>query len=158
MELCSPATSLKVGPWELRSISIIGLTLKTGLNLSSNEPKTIALEDDDPEAMRILCLLLHVNRRAVPSRLRSHELLELARLTDKYDCAGSVKLACHFWISRTGNRSDVTLVMLIEAAYLCDDAVSFRALGKRYVLEYNGSPWHPYSSQDNMLPKLVFGW
>lgn len=64
-----------------------------GQKLSSNRPTEVALPEDDPDAMEILCNIIHLHNDIVPDRLEAKELLVMGQLVDKYGLRRVVHLA-----------------------------------------------------------------
>lgn len=70
-----------------------------GTSTESGDSRTVALPDDNPTAMGILCHILHFQYDQVP--IPSFTVLEsLAILVDKYDCSRAVKPLASSWIQR----------------------------------------------------------
>ena len=57
----------------------------------------IPFPEDDPVAMVILCQILHLRNEEVPNDLTINQLLHVALLVDKYDCAKPVKPSAECW-------------------------------------------------------------
>ena len=59
---------------------------ETELNNSSTSTLEVALPDDDPESISLMCHILHTRNNSVPNYLKLSKILDLARVVDKYDC------------------------------------------------------------------------
>lgn len=109
-----------------------------GESLSGSSPKKIKLVDDNPEAMRLLCNILHMQNDKLPHTLSSEQLIDIALLVDKYDCSRAVKLASSVWLQRaeaqltTGTLEE--RLSAVAAAYLLDEPVAFRRITSSIVL------------------------
>ncbi|KAK5128364.1 hypothetical protein LTR85_003032 [Meristemomyces frigidus] len=70
---------------------------KEGREITCSGMAEVSLPDDDPEMMLILCQILHLRHDAVPRTLKPLQLLKLAELCDKYDCAIAIKPSAGEW-------------------------------------------------------------
>lgn len=61
------------------------------------EPYRLVLEDDNPEALAVILLALHCQNKLVPPTISFQNLLDLAIICDKYDCAAGVSLWTDIW-------------------------------------------------------------
>lgn len=122
--LGSDRVHLRVASRCLRSASTVfdamfGPDWSEGQNLSSESPKHIYLDEDDPEAMNTACLVLHRSNNATPRLPKPWGVLQVAILTDKYQLNVALKYAATF---RLSTRSDITnmkdKMYLLAAAFL----------------------------------------
>ena len=121
---------------------------------NAQNPKEIALFDDDITALGRLCRLLH-HQDDIPAApydenslaASAQELLALTVLADKYGCIGSVRLCGAYTlfssssISALFNTSTETLVRYIAAAYMLEDSRHFALFTRRMVMDFR----EPYS-------------
>lgn len=66
--------------------------------VSKESPGRIPLPDDDPEALKLLCEVIHFSRN-VPQTVDIPELLDFAVIVDKYDAADVVRHSSIVWVS-----------------------------------------------------------
>ncbi|KAK7177376.1 hypothetical protein PSPO01_16576 [Paraphaeosphaeria sporulosa] len=111
---------------------------KEGRNLlSRDEPVDVHLPEDDPEALRLICAVIHHRNEAVPRNLSPIEVFRVAVAADKYDCVGVLKFASETWLwLREMNAQD--MAFLTTAAYILGNAEAFKELTKALVLSYDG--------------------
>lgn len=143
---------LVVGPNETRirvsSRSMIGASKpfsamfspdwKEGRNLlSQDEPVDVHLPEDDPQALKLICALIHHRNEAVPRKLSPVEVFRVAVAADKYDCVSVLKFASETWLRlREMNAQD--MAFLTTAAYILRNTEAFKELTKALVLSYEG--------------------
>lgn len=94
---------------------------------TGSSPGRLLLPDDDHEAMKLLCLVLHSRNDKLAHFLGPCELRAFAIVADKYDCLMAVKLAAEFWLSRMDFLSLDTPAQrsVLYAVYLFDNAKYF---------------------------------
>jgi hypothetical protein len=115
---------------------------------SAQDPKEIALHDDDVAAMVRLCRLLHHQEgtSVAPHDKTSlaagaQELLDLMVSADKYGCISSIRLAGGYMLFNAASlpiypdTSMQTNLRLIAAAYLLEDSRHFALFTRRMVLD-----------------------
>jgi hypothetical protein len=125
-----------------------------------------SLPDDDPGTMTILCKFLHYQNEPFPGLVLSPSistLRNLAIMSDKYNCVGSVGFLTDAWIDRLETletkASDDELFRLVESAYILDHAFLFERVTKRILMNDLGGildrmiGW----SADEILPIKVYG-
>jgi len=130
---------------------------------SAQNPKEIALFDDDIAALVRLCRLIHHqdDMPAAPHDKTSlaagaEELLALTTLADKYGCIGSVRLIGAYTLFSSASVSDPvdtsmeTLLRFIAAAYMLEDSRHFALFTRRMVMDFE----EPYSRVAN-FPDLT---
>lgn len=135
-----------------------------GQNLSPLEPKEVPLPEDDHEHMLVLCNAFHLKNEVLESTPTTSDMLNLAVLIDKYDCAEAVRFISKAWLlgwkktyhqpwRKTYYQQDVE--RLVAAAYLMRDQEQFRVYTKVLVVWHESSlgllrmgnviPFHIYS-------------
>ena len=143
---------LVVGPKEARirvsSRSMIGASKpfsamfgpdwKEGTELlSQDEPLDVHLPEDDPEALKLICAVIHHRNEVVPRDLSPVDVFAVAVAADKYDCVSVLKFASETWLRlREMNAQD--MAFLTTAAYILRNAEAFKELTKALVLSYDG--------------------
>ena len=102
--LVAGSTCLRASSHVLRLASpVFGAMLEPGRflegqsNRDSDNPATVKLEDDDPEALAMLCDMLHFKTVQFTSPIEL--LVAFTNLCDKYQCAPSVKCHIACWLS-----------------------------------------------------------
>ena len=106
--------------------------------------RLIELHDDDPEALDIMCCLLH-HEPAPPSPFGIERLEKMAIIVDKYDCVR----AMHYWAKleiMAVRRSTKEPCRLLWPAYVFEEAQFFNNLTKFLVLHL------PYVHFGEFLP------
>lgn len=78
---------------------------KLSENSSSSSPTEIELPDDDPEAMLLVCAILHGKVLQLQCQPSSRQLLKAAMHAEKYDCIAAVTPVMVLWVPR---KSDFT--------------------------------------------------
>jgi len=69
-----------------------------GQALSSTNPREIALPDDSPTSMLLLCQIIHMKTSDIPRQLELNALADFAILCDKYDCVDAVRAWSRVWV------------------------------------------------------------
>lgn len=64
---------------------------------ANTDPYRLTLEDDNPEALGVILLALHCQNTLVPKTVTFQNLVDLAIICDKYDCAAGVSLWVDIW-------------------------------------------------------------
>lgn len=116
----------------------------------------IALPEDDATAMLSLCQLLHYQIDMVDPYPDATDLLALATICDKYDCAHAIRYASHIWLSQLVDSADLgSLNSLLVASYLFDCAVMFTKATCRLLEGWTG-PFKDFV-RDLSIPESVYG-
>jgi hypothetical protein len=116
---------------------------------SAQDPKEVAMVDDDLAAMTTLCRLLH-HQRSLPEDLHdqgslephARELLKLAVLADKYDCTGSIQMAVGYLFfdlaasSKPGEMPMAALLYLTAASFVMEDRRHFALFTRRLMMDH----------------------
>lgn len=98
---------------------------------------TVPLPEDDSEALRLVCAVLHHRNEVVPQTLAPADILRVAIAADKYDCVGALTFASGVWL-RFRKLEAQDLMLLTAAAYLFRNAEAFKQITKALVLDYDG--------------------
>lgn len=64
------------------------------------------------------------------------QIQSFAVLVHKYDCSIATRAASYLWISRIDTTELGTLLQMTSAAFLLEDAISFRILTKKIVSDH----------------------
>ncbi|KAH6972716.1 hypothetical protein BKA56DRAFT_526386 [Ilyonectria sp. MPI-CAGE-AT-0026] len=128
-------TRLRVHSQCLRSASkvfsaMFGPHWNEGQEMSSQCPREVFLVEDNPDAMYVICSILHHCNTNVPEALVAEEVLQIAIAADKYDLSVALKFARAQWLKPRGDEDVVNMAYLMAAAFLFDDtdAVAARSL------------------------------
>ncbi|GIZ45915.1 hypothetical protein CKM354_000906100 [Cercospora kikuchii] len=124
LTMLSPAFRTMLGPDWLKDQSL--------LSISAAEPGKLALPDDDGEAMRLLFLILHNQNNLLPYLPMPRNLLDLAKVADKYRCLPATKIAFTLWFSRVLRAT--TQYEHLAAAYIVDDPGAFHQFSRSIIL------------------------
>jgi hypothetical protein len=110
-----------------------------GQELSQESPREVLLEEDDADALRTICCVIHHRNNDVPQALAPKEVLQIAIEADKYDLSVAFKYASAQWLKPRGNENMVNMGYLTVAAFLFGDMDTFLAHTLALILHYTGS-------------------
>lgn len=106
-------------------------------------PSRIDIHDDDPDAMTLLCRLLHHKYELDSEPLPDiTQLEELAILTDKYNCAELliIRHATNDWLMRLVRRNNLRAsANLLALSYYFKSHAAFRFITKRLFRDWRSS-------------------
>ncbi len=94
---------------------------------SPSNPLNLELPEDQPQALVVLCWLLHHTKKEMNTEHDGALLVELVRLADKYDCVHVVWRSCREWL-RSVDEEEATADELWKAAtvgFMVDDEQEF---------------------------------
>lgn len=115
---------------------------KEGLSVRAanpDNPTTIRLPDDDPEALTLLCVVAHYRGYNVPNTPSPDCLEQLAMLVDKYQCKEVVAFHGAIWLCRNlAGLSKEDLSQMLFFAYVLDLPREFLVISKQILLEHVG--------------------
>lgn len=113
---------------------------------SAEKPGEIELLEDDPEALKILCCLLHMQwEMAGLDTMSSRNILDVVIVADKYGAISAVypplMSRYHAIVAGPGYRlkgetKAVSNYELLAAMYMMDDRQNFRAMSQELVTGY----------------------
>ncbi|KAF7192359.1 hypothetical protein HII31_06391 [Pseudocercospora fuligena] len=115
---------------------------KALIGATAGAPCCLKLPEDDAEAMKLLCLVLH-NRNYTLSDCRSPSaFLNYAEVTDKYNCAKAVRLfsdACFHYFEKMGPAriSLQEYAMILQATVRLDNATRFTIFADVVIFHWN---------------------
>jgi len=100
------AVRLRVHSLLLQSASkvfnaMFGPNWSEGQGLSEESRRSICLEEDDPEALRIICCVIHHRNDVVSLTLPPKQVLQIAIAADKYDLAVALTFAASQWLRQS---------------------------------------------------------
>ncbi|KAK5169578.1 uncharacterized protein LTR77_005555 [Saxophila tyrrhenica] len=118
--------------------ALLSPQFKEGAELAGAGSVEIALPEDDPEAMAIMCKVLHLWGRndIEPRSLTTEQLLNVAVPPDKYGCTRAMRRAAEQWIKQLEKVVDHTkLHSLIAACFYFDHEPMWRLVSRAFVFE-----------------------
>lgn len=83
--------------------------------------------EDNVDALRILCFIIHHRNDGVPQSLSPNKVLQVAIEADKYDLTVALKYASIQWLKPRCNAQRVDMGYLLAAAFLFGDVDMFVA-------------------------------
>lgn len=103
---------------------------------TNTEPYRLQLEDDNPEALAVILLALHCQNFLVPKAISFKNLLDLAIICDKYDCAAGVSLWIDIWSQKWKAMALVAgYEQWLFIAWTFGMGEVFESLSKKLILE-----------------------
>ncbi|KAK5128283.1 hypothetical protein LTR85_002950 [Meristemomyces frigidus] len=131
--------------------SMFSHRFREGLELGATSSVEVPLPDDDPKAMAILCNVLHHRNDRIPTAaaLSAADLLKVAEMSDKYDCAVALQPTARGWLAVFEKRTKIEdRQSMISAAYLFNDDRGFKEFARCIVLQTAGPIWDPATRDD----------
>jgi hypothetical protein len=123
---------------------------------------SVPLPDDDPEAMYILCNVLHFQHQRVPRTPDIPLLQELAILCDKYTCVRCVGLWPREWLSGWLRSTEVPseLEKLLAVGYTLNEPEAFAYLSLQIVRHSPTAIERTVMSDSlfEIIPEEVWSW
>lgn len=110
-----------------------------GQGLSKDTPKEVPLVEDDADALRTICCVIHHRNDDVSQSLTAKEILQIAIEVDKYDLKVALKYASAQWLKPQDNIDRVDRGYLLAAAFLFGGMDTFAAHTLALILYYKGS-------------------
>jgi hypothetical protein len=122
--------------------AMFGPDWKEGHNmLDQDGPVELQLPEDNADALKLICAIIHHQNNKVPQTLTAGDVLGVAVTADKYDCVDALKFASGNWL-RPGKNEASDLMRLAAAAYLFQNAQAFKEITRALILNHDG----PYLS------------
>jgi len=118
---------------------MFGPNWSEGQKLSSDSPTEVPLSDDDADAMRIICYVIHNRNDLVPQHLSAKDVLQIAIEVDKYELVTALKFASVEWVKPQVGAERVEMGHRLASAFLFDNTVAFEANILMLILHYAGS-------------------
>lgn len=110
-------------------------------NLSEDQPTEVSLPDDHPEAMKLICEVLHHQHDAHKAEYPEWKLVaHVSRLTNKYFLQKALGYASERWLTyhvdriRKNHYTDAEANELLATAYLYDCPRLFRTISRDLVV------------------------
>lgn len=124
--------------------AMFGPHFSEGQNLSAANPKEVPLPDDPPEAMTIICEMLHHHNRSGPAP-KGVLLRAIVTLVDKYDLVAATRLQIRSFLEEQfeeakrsrfcGNFDEELLAM----SYMLKDEKTFDMISRELIVFHKGS-------------------
>lgn len=152
---------------------MLGPNFMEGQMLTTSHTIELPLYEDNRDALKIVCQILHVRNNDVPQDVYEESLCVIAELTDKYDLAEAIKPTAECWINRWLSRAQKEdpeagafepkhIRPLLVAAYFFQHAELFQRLSTLMVYRSSevifdkSEAWAVDDEQSDILRK-VFG-
>lgn len=119
--------------------AMFGPTWSEGQGLSKESPQEVRLVEDDADALRTICCVIHHRNDDVPQSLTPKEILQIAIESDKYDLNVALKYVRAQWLKPRGKLERVDMGYLLAATFLFNDIDMFVAHALALILHYTGS-------------------
>ena len=136
---------------------MLGSCYAEGEDLNGSRTKEINLPADDPQAMMLLCSILHHRNDTIMSNVAAPTVFQIARIADKYACVEALRFARKELLGWAIDDSAL-LVLMLAAAYLMKDGNAFEQLARK-LLECHGGPFQEIIDGDAriFLPPNTIG-
>lgn len=142
---------------------------REGTRLAQDKQLELPLPDDDSEAMTVLCNILHLQSRKVPTKTVTPDLLEnIAAIVDKYDFTRAIQPWPEIWFreehiqSELNRVDDLPVDMLPKWIHICYHlgySCHFGILTSALITRMSINDFNQSSVIDNfgMLPFVIQG-
>ena len=112
----------------------------TSASASTPTSKLISLPEDDGDALLLILYILHFRHQQLPPQIQPDALIRIGVLANKYRCTHAISRATTQWFDRIFTALDSaaapateTTLLMIQAAFLLDEATYFARFTGRYV-------------------------
>lgn len=120
--------------------AMFGPDWREGRRISNELPAEVALPNDDADAMRIICCIIHHRNNLIPPLPTTKKVLQIAIVVDKYDLTVALKFVMLEWLRKPRNKLGIVEVGdLLAAAFLLNIHDMLVAYAKMLVLDYSES-------------------
>lgn len=119
--------------------AMLGPNWSKGQVLSEASPQEVILGEDDAEAMRTICYVIHHRNDDVPQDLSPDQLLNVAIAIDKYDLVVAFRYAAPQWLKPLDSHSFLETGYLMASAYLVCSMERFEEFTLKLVLAFSSS-------------------
>lgn len=104
-----------------------------GVELGKSGHLELPLPDEDPDAMAVVCKVLHHREDSVS--MTPAEILAIASIADEYDCPGAFNYHAYCWIAKQiPTYAPETLWQLLIAAFFFRQTATFQELSETLAL------------------------
>ncbi|KAH7012529.1 uncharacterized protein B0I36DRAFT_355925 [Microdochium trichocladiopsis] len=107
---------------------------KVELDLSSDNPKTVELPEDNFQAMLFICRVIHHRNELVPRAIDPADLLHVATAIDKYGMSVALKFALAQWLHVEDSMDMTSMGYIMAASYRLADEEVFVKLRMSHIL------------------------
>lgn len=135
---------------------------------TSNTPTTlptgkiISLPGDDGDALLLILYILHFRNNNLPAYVQPARLIRVGVLATKYRCTSAISRATTQWFDRIYSEVEsgkpikpAELLTLIQAAYICEEAMYFARLTGLYVRTLSASDKKSISTTLDSTPEGI---
>ena len=119
--------------------AMLGPTWSKDQGVSTGSPREIRLAEDDADALRIICCVVHHRNDDVPLSPTPKEVLQIAIEADKYDLNIALKYVRAQWLKPRGKPEREDMGYFLAAAFLFGDMDMFVAHALALILHHTGS-------------------
>lgn len=114
--------------------ALLSPCFKEGTELKTDGVVRVDLPEDAYEALRTVCLGLHFCHDQIKFDIPLKDLVDVARLADKYDLGRALRPVTELWITKhLEGVADTDYRMLLTAAYLLQHDRMFNKVGNSMV-------------------------
>jgi hypothetical protein len=107
-----------------------------GQDLSAMSPKTVALPDDNPDAMTLFCNIIHMQTADIADTVSISRLADLAVVCDKYQCTEAVSSWARVEIAqKLANPDAPAFEKLLFITYVLDLPLEFGKVSSRLTYD-----------------------
>jgi hypothetical protein len=119
--------------------AMLGPYFKEGRQLAQTGLAEVELPEDDPDNAEVIFNVIHGQNENVPESLGAKQLLEVATMTDKYDCVLSLAFAFESWLNyiTTTDASQSWIAAMVALA--SSRPKSFAEATSALLLNHSGS-------------------
>ncbi|CZR63190.1 uncharacterized protein PAC_13086 [Phialocephala subalpina] len=125
------------------------------IRTTNTQPVELPLPEDDPDALRAICNILHGRNDAFVEPVRAPEILNIAIAADKWDCVVPLAWAVKDWLRCEGVTDSKELWRLMLAAYWFDEDKAFEKITQALLFHHKSS-YFDLKEQADELDSNVF--
>ncbi|KIW31444.1 uncharacterized protein PV07_03094 [Cladophialophora immunda] len=144
---------------------VFGAMLSSGFKEGSlqtveDNPRIIPLPEDDLEAFKLICKIIHFQLDQIPQELKIDSLENLALVCDKYQCTVAMRHCAALWLQRISDTylaAELNRQLLV--AYLLDLPTAFSDISWR-LMQAQAGPFEtlPGLTDHPTVPCSLLGW
>jgi hypothetical protein len=130
-----------------------------GQERSAASPRKVALPDDNPEALILLCKITHLQLGDAPDQVSFDELADFAIVCDKYQCTTAVRSWSKVQIIQLLPKQNTPLYSkLIFITYVLDLPIEFGEVSLRMIRDRtSGFNYHDAAHGTHFIPLAMLG-
>ncbi|OAL20982.1 hypothetical protein AYO22_08402 [Fonsecaea multimorphosa] len=144
---------------------VFGVMLSSGFKegtpqSTDDSPRVIPLPEDDLEAFKLVCRVIHFQLDQIPQELKIDSLEKLALVCDKYQCTVAMRHCAALWLqSLSDTYLAVELNRQLLVAYLLDLPTAFSDISWR-LMQAQAGPFEalPGLTDHPTVPCSLLGW